>query len=487
MTIMQPPESGVRVRMYRTGVGDCLLLAFRKRDGGPFYLLIDCGIHSQWRGGSDKIRKVVEHIRDSTNNHLDVVVVTHEHGDHVSGFYVAKDIFQHMTSIDQVWFGWTEDPENELAQRLDRHRSLMMNALRAARRTLAANDPVAQNVNHLLGFFEVPASGGLSISSRDARDAIRDLGKEARYLKPKVRPLTLPEVEGVRIFVLGPAEDEGWLMRARPSREPGEVYEDESEQAFHLSSDDALSYALMAAADEPLDPEGTAKLERAQPFAGNQRVAEDIVRANKELYRFFHDHYGFRARDSEAWRRIETNWINPADSLALKLDSATNNTSLVLAFELQESKRVLLFPGDAQVGNWKSWHEGGWDEHNGLRPGETIIAKDLLERTVLYKVGHHGSHNATLRRQGLEMMRSPELAAMIPVHEEWAHKRRPYPWKMPFHPLYEDLQVRTQGRILRSDLGRVVPERPSSAWQRFKDCSRVEDLYVELDVPDSTS
>ena len=50
--------------------------------------------------------------------------------------------------------------------------------------------------------------------------------------------------------------------------------------------------------------------------------------------------------------------IEGAGRLALQLDSDTNNTSLVLAIELIASGRVLLFPGDAQVGNWLSWHEG---------------------------------------------------------------------------------------------------------------------------------
>jgi hypothetical protein len=34
-----------------------------------------------------------------------------------------------------------------------------------------------------------------------------------------------------------------------------------------------------------------------------------------------------------------------------------------------------------------------------------VKAEDLLERTVLYKVGHHASHNATLRQKGLELMK----------------------------------------------------------------------------------
>ena len=35
----------------------------------------------------------------------------------------------------------------------------------------------------------------------------------------------------------------------------------------------------------------------------------------------------------------------------------TNNTSLVLAIERIADGKVLLFPADAQEGNWLSWHD----------------------------------------------------------------------------------------------------------------------------------
>jgi hypothetical protein len=112
---------------------------------------------------------------------------------------------------------------------------------------------------------------------------------------------------------------------------------------------------------------------------------------------------------------------------------------------------------------WKSWHESGWSHQNGLARDETISAADLLQRTVLYKVGHHGSHNATLRQQGFEMMTSQELITMIPVDETWALARKPYPWTMLFDPLYADLMRRTGSRILRSDVGPgVKPDHPNA-------------------------
>ena len=74
------------------------------------------------------------------------------------------------------------------------------------------------------------------------------------------------------------------------------------------------------------------------------------------------------------------------------MNNATNNASLVLAFELSKGGKVLLFVGDAQAGNWWSWSEGEFDDD-----GTKVTAQDLLGRTVLYKVGHHGSYNATLK------------------------------------------------------------------------------------------
>src|SRR5207244_3942308 len=62
------------------------------------------------------------------------------------------------------------------------------------------------------------------------------------------------------------------------------------------------------------------------------------------------------------------------------LDSAMNNTSVILLFEI--GKKKLLFPGDAQIENWSF----------ALSKPE---CKKLLAEVDVYKVGHHGSLNAT--------------------------------------------------------------------------------------------
>jgi hypothetical protein len=66
------------------------------------------------------------------------------------------------------------------------------------------------------------------------------------------------------------------------------------------------------------------------------------------------------------------------------LDKQMNNTSVILLFEAGDRK--LLFPGDAQIENWAY----------ALQQAEKKPAlKKKLEAVNLYKVGHHGSLNAT--------------------------------------------------------------------------------------------
>src|SRR5262249_4154869 len=125
----------------------------------------------------------------------------------------------------------------------------------------------------------------------------------------------------------------------------------------------------------------------------------------------------------------------------------------------------------AQIGNWKSWDELEWKVKNCDGDQETVCASDLLKRTVFYKVGHHGSHNATLKEGGLERMTSPNLVVAIPVDQAIANNTKH--WEMPAEVLYERLKVLTKARILRPDYRWPTPEdtRPeelkAAEWENF--------------------
>ena len=116
----------------------------------------------------------------------------------------------------------------------------------------------------------------------------------------------------------------------------------------------------------------------------------------------------------QSWRRIDGDWLSAAADLALQLDDRTNNTSLVLALDLGRSKDVLLFAADAQLGNWGSW--------GAVKFTDGATTADLLARTTFYKVGHHGSSNATARAGGLEAMTHPALRAFVPTDQVMAKK-----------------------------------------------------------------
>jgi hypothetical protein len=45
-----------------------------------------------------------------------------------------------------------------------------------------------------------------------------------------------------------------------------------------------------------------------------------------------------------------------------------SNSSMVLGFEFLESKRVVLFVGNAQVGNWLSWENVKWTVDPAVGP-----------------------------------------------------------------------------------------------------------------------
>src|SRR4051812_36919722 len=101
----EPNDWRVRIRMYRQWLGDCFLLTFRK-NADRSHILVDCGIFSGTPQGPAQIRGAVAHIQAETNGRLNALVVTHEHWDHLSGFWDAKELF-HQFHIDEVWAAWT--------------------------------------------------------------------------------------------------------------------------------------------------------------------------------------------------------------------------------------------------------------------------------------------------------------------------------------------------------------------------------------------
>jgi beta-lactamase superfamily II metal-dependent hydrolase len=395
--------------MYRHGLGDCHLLRLPKKGGGDFVIMIDCGVILGTPDAPKKMTDDVKDIKSTTGGVIDVLVITHEHWDHLSGFLQAAKEFQSGLKVRSIWFAWTEDPKNPLARKLrkEREQALAALGLAAQRLALGAEDDAADAVQGIIDFFG--AAGG---TTKDALAAVRKLSNNVRYCQPQDAPITVDGVSA-KFYVLGPPMDERALKKTLPSKAHPETY-----------GLDQLALDIGPSLTE----------DSASPFSTLYAIPEKMAQSVD----FFQQHYW----KGEAWRRIDSAWLTEAADLALQLDSATNNTSLVLAIELEDGN-VLLFAADAQVGNWLSWQDLKWQE--GTRQ---VTGPELLAKTVFYKVGHHGSHNATLRQFGLELMTNLS-AAVIPVDEKMAKKKR---WgHMPLKALVEALSEKTNGFVLRSD------------------------------------
>jgi Metallo-beta-lactamase superfamily len=439
----------LRVRMYRQGLGDCFLLTCT--DGGEAsHLLIDCGVLKGTPDSSQRMQEVAQSVRDTTGGRLDRLVVTHEHWDHLSGFLQAQAIFD-AVEVGEVWLAWTEDPQDELANELRHRRQERLKGLVAAAQLTEGK--TAERLDAILGFQGDLGAAGTQTTGK-ALEWVKARDAEVKFLRPGDQLFDVPGLEGIRVYVLGPPHDRRLIKRSDPSKKHPEVYElasgDGSHQGF-LNAVEALASNEQPGA--PFDP--FFRVDAAKAAKGN------------ELWKRY-------LAAGDAWRRIDSDWLGYAGPLALQLDSDTNNTSLVLAFELSDEGDVLLFPGDAQVGNWLSWESLEW--HVGDR---TVRSDDLLARTVLYKVGHHGSHNATLREKGLELMASGELTAMIPVNRVTAKKMD---WLMPFPSLLQRLEEKTKGRLLDAETG-VPEQRPTgwtaAAWQTFLAKTDMQPLWID--------
>ena len=121
-----PGPTGLGVRMYQVGFGDCFLLTFRYAEAGDRHVLIDFGSTKLPTKGAPEggLMRVARAIRDvcKTDEHPDgkltAVVATHRHKDHISGFATNKtrdasgDLIAAMRP-DLVIQPWTEDPRAE--------------------------------------------------------------------------------------------------------------------------------------------------------------------------------------------------------------------------------------------------------------------------------------------------------------------------------------------------------------------------------------
>jgi len=438
------PHGPIRIRMYNVGFGDCFMVTI-PTSGRPLRMLFDCGTISAAPGvGIDAvIAQVREDATDPghTRPHIDVVVGTHRHRDHVSGF--SKDAWEDF-EVGEVWMPWTEHPTNAAARHIRETQSRLAAALHASltMRLAAAADADTQAK---LGRLEALAANALS--NEKAMTTLHEgfTGSPKRRFLPEEGAAALiecPVLPGVSVFVLGPSRDKDVIRDMEPAE--GQSY---------------LRLADAARDDEPVP----------HPFAPGWRIDLETwgdamqgltsVVADTPVARILGARTGYvprpeAARLTDEDRKLLAEVGEMSQAVAVSLDKAVNGTSLMVLLKVGQAH--LLFPGDAQWGTWQAVL--GNDE-----------ARRLLEKVTFYKVGHHGSHNATPPEFVEEVMpagaATPAMVSTRPV-SNWP--------EIPREPLLEALTERGCNWI-RSD------RMADNTTGRFT--AGNGDVFVDVEVP----
>lgn len=482
----QPPiaaeTDSVTVRMYKGLLGDCFLLRLAS-SAGRSNILIDCGVLQGISGAGERMKAIAGDIASVTGGRLDLLVVTHEHFDHISGFGYAADLFlEGGLTIDTLWMGWTEDDADpqarKLRDRFERAKVAVANAARFAAGLVDQGVPGASRVTAGLEHFIGPVDDGLGAAGRrTGRKIMQELKATAHnvaYLEPG-QVVQTPGTIGLRAYVLGPPRSDVRLFKSAPS--PGDKKETYV-GGDGLSLADNLQAAI-GGLESPADADFPFPKRYRYPLGSPAPVGAKVVDEGPRQW------LKTTYLEGSEWRRIDADWLGGAGALALRLDSNTNNTSLVLAFETPAG-RILLFAADAQVGNWLSWYDQTYPPTVDDGPAGVQV-QDLLARTVVYKVGHHCSHNATLKDQGLGRMTSQkELVGFIPVVESDA-RAQGGGWNMPFPDILKSLMERAEGRVLRGDAKAGLDPDGNSVTADRAFLDRVHDepsgLFVDYRLP----
>ena len=363
--MIQPTKATIRA--YQMGFGDCFLLSVDYDDQTRRHILIDFGSTGLPKDGKVSLDDVAADIARECGGALDVVVATHRHKDHVSGFATQSDgqgpgdiirglhpkrVVQPWTEAPNAPTGWTGPAGTTPGTAFAAHVQTLDNMHAVAAAVVARLDredgfdkrwPLADR----LRFIGEDNVKNVSAVKNLMTMAGADLANY-HYVFHGCKLDLSAVLPNIKVHVLGP-----------PTLE-----QSASIKTYAKSSDDywlkARGLVGMAATDDLVTARKSAlfpQLKREDTFPKSKLptemrwVAERVIKA-------------------EADQML---------GIVTMLDNVMNNTSVILLFEAGNKK--LLFPGDAQLENW------AYALQSNLAP--------LLDDVDLYKVGHHGSLNAT--------------------------------------------------------------------------------------------
>ncbi len=453
-------SSEIKIRMYNVGFGDCFLIQFRANDR-TFKILVDCGVHGQGPGPvkiAEIASQVIEDVTEGDKSRIDVVICTHRHQDHISGF--ARKSLWDKVEVGEVWMPWTEDPTDPEAKRIrDAQTSKarrVVNRLAHLQRTA-----VKEKSEMLTSLMEVARN---ALSNADAMDTLHNgfANEPIKRFLPKrnaTRPwFTTRMLPGVKVHVLGPSRSEDVIRDMDPPPDEHYLWFDVSGdelsensrdvQSGNFSRHDSYEQTTFESTADRGEEEKTDDVIVFQPGIGEPHLLKrfgDWVLTEYELGTINNQ----LIMDSKFRKKMADSLMEGFEYSVASLDDAVNGTSLMLVLEIGD--HFLLLPGDAQWGTWNT----------ALEDPRT---RELLARCTFLKVSHHGSENATPVSL-VEKVLSEDCIAMV------CTRKNTLKWRIPQKQLVKEIRGHLLA-LIRSD-EEDLPD-PKAA---IRDTSN---LYVDL-------
>jgi hypothetical protein len=347
--------------MYQVGFGDCFLVCFRYSqalaDGRrERFVLVDFGSTEWPEDHAPRYPEIAEDMKTRTGGKLDAIVVTHRHKDHLSGFANDKaGAILEGLQPSVVLRPWTENPT---AAADATGPALVGPSSRRFARGLTQAQAFAEAVTKAVPGTARGFRGELrelalhelanqkAITRLDGLASATASGGDYLFAgQPSGLEALLP---GVKVHVLGPPTIDQWEQ----------VAGDREDDPEYWLRQRGLLARMLAAVEAP--PDAVRVAETAGPTIDPGPVRWIV-------------------------ERLHDQQIHSLLRIVRELDGALNNTSVILLFEV--GRRKLLFPGDAQIENWSY----------ALASPSAAALRAALPEVDFYKVGHHGSRNATPR------------------------------------------------------------------------------------------
>ncbi len=332
-------EQQLLIRAYKVGCGDCIFIRVPDKDR-PFHILIDCG--NFFGNSSAELKKAMKNVEELLNDevvpedrrgHLDLIVATHRHWDHIKGFESALKVFKKI-KVEHIWL--------PIAMKEDHPEGLQLRALQNQVEEVIKRIESDPDFSLSPGLFSLMQM--MSLSTKEASKALTSLIPSHHGIKP--------------IFVYRGFEKDFSTQ--------------EKEKAL-LKFKDSKTKLHVLAPEKNIDK---SYVEGAWGFSETLEKGKQLVKKFVPVKQRIKTPTNISSLE---FQQLKTHLKYASLLAAVTSNHVINNTSVVLLLEWKGNR--LVFAGDAEHESWSLiWKK----------------AKSKIKKPIDFlKVSHHGSINGT--------------------------------------------------------------------------------------------